>query len=123
MREPSAPAYADGASGSRNYLQESTAHAAADKTAMAPAALLKALAHAIDGELGSLREGVLPLLDEVGQGLSALYPDAGGERLPPKEQEARRGKVSSALDELEDTLEALQLAVSSQGHAGSRGGS
>jgi len=111
MREPSAPAYFDGA---------------ADRTAVAPAALLKALSHAIDGELGSLREGVAPLLDGVGQGLSALYPEPGAERLPPKQQEAGLEKLAKTLDEMEDVLEALQLAAQPRGQArsaGSRGGS
>jgi hypothetical protein len=127
MREPSAPAYGGGASGSRSTLQERTAHAAADKTAVAPPALLAELTRAIDGGLGALRENVAPLLGEVGQGLAALFPGAEGERLPPKEQAARQDKVSKALDELEDVLEALQLAVAPQqgqaGSAGSRGGS
>jgi hypothetical protein len=111
MREPSAPAHLEGA---------------ADRTAVAPAALLKALSHAIDGELGSLREGVAPLLDEVGQGLAALSPEPGAERLPPKQQEAAREKLAKTLDEMEDVLEALQLAAHPRGQAGgvgSRGGS
>jgi hypothetical protein len=121
MRESSAPAHAGGASGSRKDLQESTARAAADSTAVAPAALLKALTLAVGDELGSLRQGVTPLLDEVGQGLSALFPEPGGERLPPKQQEAGREKLAGQLDELEDMLEALQLAVGPRGQAGSAG--
>jgi hypothetical protein len=91
---------------------------------VAPAALLKALSQAVDGELGSLREGVAPLLDGVGQGLAVLYPEPGAEQLPPKQQEAQREKLAKTLDELEDVLEALQLAARSRGQgAGSRGGS
>ena len=73
------------------------------------------LEQAIHGELKSLSTGVAPLLDEVRAGVAALYPEPGGTRLAPKEQEARHGKLLETLDGLEDVLEALQLAARARG--------
>ncbi|HZI16419.1 MAG TPA: hypothetical protein VE153_39000 [Myxococcus sp.] len=69
------------------------------------------LEHAIQAELGALRAGVEPLLSEVRAAVAALYPEAGGTRLAPKEHEARHEKLLESLDGLEDVLEALQLAA------------
>jgi hypothetical protein len=71
------------------------------------------LENAIHSELGALSVGVEPLLAEVREGVAALFPDAGGTRLAPKEHEARHEKLLQSLDELEDVLEALQLAARS----------
>ncbi|WP_375765059.1 hypothetical protein NR798_25420 [Archangium gephyra] len=67
----------------------------------------------IHSELGGLSAGVEPLLAEVRAGVAALFPEAGGTRLAPKEHEARHEKLLQSLDELEDVLEALQLAARS----------
>lgn len=68
---------------------------------------------AIRVELGALGAAVEPLLAEVRSDVNALYPDSGGTRLAPKEQEGRQEKLLGVLNELEDVLEALQLAVRS----------
>ncbi|QRK06981.1 hypothetical protein JQX13_44135 [Archangium violaceum] len=78
---------------------------------MTAATLFARLEKRIDSELGSLRAGVEPLLGEVRQALEALYPGPEGTLLPPKEQQARREKLAGTLDQLEDILEALQLAA------------
>jgi hypothetical protein len=75
------------------------------------ATLLERLEKRIDSELGPLRAGVEPLLGQVRQALAALYPGADGTLLSPKEQQARREKLEQTLDELEEILEALQLAA------------
>jgi hypothetical protein len=69
------------------------------------------LEHAIQAELGALSVGVEPLLSDVRAAVAALYPEAGGTRLAPKEHEARHEKLLESLDGLEDVLEALQLAA------------
>jgi hypothetical protein len=83
------------------------------------------LERAIHSELKSLSAGVEPLLGEVRAGVAALYPEAGGTRLAPKEHEARHEQLLKSLDELEDVLEALQLAARSKrsgGASAARGG-
>lgn len=75
------------------------------------ATLFERLEKRIDAELGSLRAGVEPLLGQVRQHLAALYPGPDGTLLSPKEQATRREKLGKTLDELEDILEALQLAA------------
>jgi hypothetical protein len=74
-------------------------------------ARLRQLEQVIHSELGALEEGVAPLLEEVRAGVAALFPEAGGTRLAPKEHEARRASLLESLDGLEDVLEALQLAA------------
>ncbi|WNG17725.1 hypothetical protein [Cystobacter fuscus] len=76
-------------------------------------AQLVQLEQAIRAELGSLDAAVEPLLVQVRSDVNALYPESGGTRLAPKEQESRQEKLLGALNELEDVLEALQLAVRS----------
>ncbi|MGZ3458786.1 MAG: hypothetical protein ACXU86_09790 [Archangium sp.] len=78
-----------------------------------PRTQLGRLEQAIHSELGALSAGVKPLLDEVRAGVAALYPEPGGTRLAPKEHEARHEELLASLDELEDVLEALQLAARS----------
>ncbi|MFY0567096.1 hypothetical protein ACN28E_25105 [Archangium lansingense] len=82
------------------------------------AGLLSRLEQLIDTELGPLREGVEPLVDELRAGLAALYPSAGGRQLPPKEQEEQRAQLAQVLDTLEDVLEALQRAARARRHTG-----
>ena len=72
------------------------------------AARLEKTAHA---ELGALAAGAEPLLAEVREGVAALFPEAGGTRLAPKEQVARHEKLLQSLDALEAVLEALQLGA------------
>jgi hypothetical protein len=74
-------------------------------------ALFEHLEKRIDSELGSLRAGVEPLLGQVREELAVLYPGPEGTLLSPKEQGARREKLGQILNELEDILEALQLAA------------
>ena len=50
---------------------------------------------------------------EVRADVHALFPEAGGTRLAPKEHEGRQEKLLGTLNELEDVLEALQLAARS----------
>ncbi len=69
------------------------------------------LERAIDARIGSLREGVQPLLDEAREHISALTPAAGGQRPSPKDQQERQLKLAKVLDQMEDILEALYLAV------------
>jgi hypothetical protein len=77
----------------------------------------------IHSELGGLSAGVEPLLAQVREGVAALFPEAGGTRLAPKEHEARHEKLLQSLDELEDVLEALQLAArSGRSKTSARGG-
>jgi hypothetical protein len=85
--------------------------------------LLSRLERLIDTELGPLREGVEPLLNELRAGLAALYPSAGGRQLPPQQQEAQRTQLAQVLDVLEDVLEALQRAARAHRapHTGTRG--
>jgi hypothetical protein len=71
------------------------------------------LEQAVRAELGALSAAVEPLLGEVRSDVNALYPESGGTRLAPKEQERRQDKLLGSLNELEDVLEALQLAVRS----------
>jgi len=89
-----------------------------------PQVRLGQLEHAIHSELGALGEGVKPLLDEVREGVAALFPEPGGTRLAPKEHEGRHEKLLQSLDSLEEVLEALQLAVRSgrSGTNAARGG-
>jgi len=82
------------------------------------------LEKSIQAELRGLSVGVEPLLAEVRAGVAALFPEAGGTRLAPKEHEARHEQLLKSLDELEDVLEALQLAARSgrSGTSAARGG-
>lgn len=81
-------------------------------------ALLDALEQRVGAELGSLKEGVQPLLDRVREGLVALDPPGDGMLPSPQEQEKLRAKLDSTLEEAEDVLEALQLAVKPGGRGG-----
>jgi len=85
--------------------------AAAQGPSEPAAGLLNHLERQIDSELGSLREGVEPLLGELRQGLAALYPAPGGQQLPPHQQQEHRTRLAQVLDTLEDILEALQRAA------------
>jgi hypothetical protein len=89
-----------------------------------PRTRLGRLEQAIQSELGSLSAGVEPLLAEVRAAVAALFPEAGGTRLAPKEHEAQHEKLLQSLNELEDVLEALQLAARSRrsGVSTARGG-
>ncbi|RKH90727.1 hypothetical protein D7Y21_05605 [Corallococcus sp. AB045] len=80
--------------------------------------MLDALEQQVDAELGSLKEGVQPLLDSVREGLVALDPPGDGMLPSPQEQEKLRAKLTSTLEEAEDVLEALQLAVKPGGRSG-----
>jgi hypothetical protein len=83
------------------------------KEPQGPRLQLGRLEQSIHSELGPLGAGVEPLLAEVRAGVAALYPEAGGTRLAPKEHEARHAQLLQSLDGLEDVLEALQLAARS----------
>ncbi|WP_235685720.1 MULTISPECIES: hypothetical protein [Corallococcus] len=83
-----------------------------------PLALLDVLERQVGAELGALSEGVKPLLDSVREGLTVLDPPGDGMLPSPQEQEKLRAKLTSALEEAEDVLEALQLAAR-QGGRGS----
>ena len=78
---------------------------------LGPRLQFERMEQAIHAELKSLGAGAKPLLDEVRAGVAALFPEAGGTRLAPQEQQARHGQLLKSLDELEDVLEALQLAA------------
>ena len=54
------------------------------------------------------------------EGVAALFPEPGGTRLAPKEQEARHEKLLKSLDELEAVLEALQLGARARSFWGER---
>lgn len=73
------------------------------------------LEQVLHAQLGPLSAGVAPLLEEVRAGVAALYPEPGGTRLAPKEQEARQARLLETLDGLEDVVEALQLAARARG--------
>ncbi len=94
------------------------------KEPQGPRTQLERLQKAIHSELGALSAGVEPLLGEVRSGVAALFPEAGGTRLAPKEHEARHEELLQSLDGLEDVLEALQLAARSgrSGKSAARGG-
>jgi hypothetical protein len=102
MRELSAPARRGGASGGR---QEST--------------LVKELGASIYARLGSpgepgsppLSAGVEPLLDKVRSVRLELFPEEGEVPPPPRKRTAVREELTKTLDETEDVLEALLLAV------------
>ncbi|RKH45931.1 hypothetical protein D7Y23_24785 [Corallococcus sp. AB050B] len=81
-------------------------------------ALLDALEQRVGAELGQLKQGVQPLLDSVREGLVALDPPGDGMLPSPQEQEKLRAKVTATLEEAEDVLEALQLAVKPGGRGG-----
>jgi len=81
-------------------------------------ALLERLERLIDTELGPLRAGVEPLLEELRQGLAALHPGPGGQQLSPQRQQEQRTRLDQVLDTLEDILEALQRAARAQRHPG-----
>jgi hypothetical protein len=83
------------------------------KVPQGPRVQLGRLEQSIHSELGTLGTGVEPLLAEVRAGVAALFPEAGGTRLSPKEHEARHSQLLQSLDGLEDVLEALQLAARS----------
>jgi len=76
-----------------------------------PRTVLARLEKLIHAELGALTAGAEPLLDEVRAGVAALFPEPGGTRLAPKEQEARHEKLLQSMDGLEAVLEALQLGA------------
>ncbi|NRD53510.1 hypothetical protein HRD49_24730 [Corallococcus exiguus] len=80
--------------------------------------MLDALEQQVGSELGSLKEGVQPLLDSVREGLVALDPPGDGMLPSPQEQEKLRARLTSTLEEAEDVLEALQLAVKPGGRSG-----
>ncbi|NBC43763.1 hypothetical protein GTZ93_28545 [Corallococcus exiguus] len=80
--------------------------------------MLDALEQQVGSELGALKEGVQPLLDSVREGLVALDPPGDGMLPSPQEQEKLRAKLTSTLEEAEDVLEALQLAVKPGGRSG-----
>ncbi|WP_233582981.1 hypothetical protein [Corallococcus sp. CA053C] len=82
-------------------------------------ALLDLLERQVGAELGTLREGAQPLLDEVRQGLVVLEPPGDGMLPSPQEQEKLRAKLSATLEEAEDVLEALQLAARASGQGSS----
>jgi hypothetical protein len=69
------------------------------------------LEDAIALRLGSLREGVQPLIRQTRDHCSVLAPTMGGLRPPPKEQQERQARLAEVLDQMEDVLEALYLAV------------
>jgi hypothetical protein len=72
---------------------------------------LRTLEDAIALRLGSLRGGVQPLLQEARDHCSVLAPAQGGLRPAPKEQQERQTQLVGVLDQMEDILEALYLAV------------
>jgi hypothetical protein len=74
------------------------------------AALLGRLERLIGQGFAPMRADLEPLMDEVRQGLTALYPTAGGRQLAPPEQQDERARLAVTLDTLEDILEALQRA-------------
>jgi hypothetical protein len=76
---------------------------------------LARLEQAIALRLGSLQGGVEPLLQEAREHCAVLAPAPGGQRPPPKEQQERHKQLAGVLDQMEDVLEALYLAVRS-GH-------
>jgi uncharacterized membrane protein YccC len=80
--------------------------------------LLERLERLIDSELGPLRAGVEPLLEELRQGLAALHPAPGGLQLSPQRQLEQRTRLDQVLDTLEDILEALQRTVRAQRQSG-----
>ncbi|NOK11358.1 hypothetical protein HNS30_20140 [Corallococcus exercitus] len=80
--------------------------------------MLDALEQQVGAQLGTLREGVQPLLDSVREGLVALDPPGDGMLPSPLEQEKLRAKLTATLEEAEDVLEALQLAVTPAGRSG-----
>ncbi len=86
------------------------------------ASLLSRMERHIHTELGSLREGVEPLLGELRQGLAALYPAPGGQQLPPQQQQEQRTRLALVLDTLEDILVALQRAARARRQPGSGAG-
>ena len=65
-----------------------------------------------------MRKGVEPLLTELRQGLAALNPGPGHQRLGPPEQLQLRARLDQVLDTLEDILEALQRAARAQRPSG-----
>lgn len=79
---------------------------------------LERLEYLIDTELGPLRAGVEPLLDELKRGLSALHPGPGGQQLSPQRQQEQRARLDQVLNTLEDILEALQRAARAQRRPG-----
>lgn len=95
-----------------------------------PRVLLERLTRAMNEQLGSARdeqerpllEGVAPVLTEVRDTVLALDPEPGSKLLSLQAQAEARGKLGKTLDQMEDILEALQLAADeSRGPAG-RGG-
>jgi hypothetical protein len=74
---------------------------------------LARLEQAISLRLGALQGGVKPLLLEAREHCTVLAPSPGGQRPPPKEQQERLGQLAEVLDQMEDVLEALYLAVRS----------
>ncbi|MBU8899472.1 hypothetical protein DRW03_28700 [Corallococcus sp. H22C18031201] len=73
--------------------------------------VLDTLTRGLTTELGTLSEGLAPLLADIRRDISALEPAEGEAMPPPQEQEALRARIGASLDEAEDVLEALQLAT------------
>ena len=78
---------------------------------MDPEALLRRLEQAVEAKLGSLSEGVAPMLAEVRLSVATLYPGADEAPLAPKQRLEEREKLGQLLDTLEDVLEALEVAA------------
>ncbi|MFL5349766.1 MAG: hypothetical protein ACJ8AT_33630 [Hyalangium sp.] len=81
------------------------------KELQGPRTQLGRLEQSVRAELGSLIAGAEPLLAQVREGVAALFPEPGGTRLAPKDHEARHEELLQSMDELEEVLEALQLAA------------
>lgn len=81
------------------------------KELQGPRTQLGRLEQSVRSELGPLVAGAEPLMADVRAGVEVLFPEPGGTRLAPKEHEARHEKLLQSMDELEDVLEALQLAA------------
>lgn len=79
---------------------------------------LDALQKAVERDLGTFGEGARPLFDNVRRLVAALEPGPDGEQLSPKQRAGCVAGLASALDALEDLLEALQVAA----HDGSKDG-
>lgn len=98
--------------------QDTRPPAQASKAPPRTLALLDALEQRVGAELGALKEGVQPLLDSVREGLVALDPPGDAMLPSPQEQQKLRAKLDATLEEVEDVLEALQLAARPGGRGG-----
>jgi hypothetical protein len=72
---------------------------------------LSRLEHAAQSRLGTLCEGVQPLLEEARAHLQVLEPEPGGQRASPQQQQQHQEELAKVLEQVEDVLEALYLAV------------